>query len=355
MNAIDFINSKDIREYLEKIEYKFTPLQSTYIIDCSKKPLTEKHEAFRELIANTDDCEIKERRNFESFKSLHKFLEAYIEHQECLTKALYEEEPGSVYCYAYVDRRGYFRDYDVYNCYNACFDDAKHLLMSENEKAEEITKFYIHKKVFKSQFAEAADVIEAEYNSGFELVNIKLNFDADKEKYKCPWKNYNLFEYLWVNIPVPFKKGDIIINRYDRVSENEPMVYTGLITDYKRTESDEKHESRIRRYEDEGDETDMCYYAISVNDTLNVWDDHHTSYLNIEYYNEELTGRYRMLKPISSYMKEEISMDLLINGIINITDEERLEDRSGLVKSWYTDEGLKLAGMQLKRRETENE
>ena len=56
MKAIDFVNSKDIREYWEDIGYKPAALESAWLIWQSKNhTVAEKHEAFEKIIKTTED------------------------------------------------------------------------------------------------------------------------------------------------------------------------------------------------------------------------------------------------------------------------------------------------------------
>lgn len=75
-----------------------------------------------------------------------------------------------------------------------------------------------------------------------------------------------------------------------------------------------------------------------VNDTK--WD-----YDSFEYYDKELTGRYRVLKDISSFIKEKISLELFVRTYEQIKKEE-LPD----VTDWFTEEGKRLAGIGSKEK-----
>lgn len=64
MNIFKYINSKDIRKHLEKINYKFTSLEAAWLIyQCKGITLKEKQTAFNELIDTMPDCEIEKRNN----------------------------------------------------------------------------------------------------------------------------------------------------------------------------------------------------------------------------------------------------------------------------------------------------
>ena len=72
MNVYNYINSKDVRNYLRNINYSFSPAECAYIVGLSKTVnLREKMLAFKEIIHSMPDCII-------GGKSLHKFLRRII-------------------------------------------------------------------------------------------------------------------------------------------------------------------------------------------------------------------------------------------------------------------------------------
>lgn len=62
MDIYQYMNSKDIRDYLIEIQYQFSPLEAAGMIYRSDHhTLEEKFEAWEELIRTTQDCEIPKR------------------------------------------------------------------------------------------------------------------------------------------------------------------------------------------------------------------------------------------------------------------------------------------------------
>lgn len=75
-----FINSRDIRNYLREISYKFTPLEVSWLIyQCRSLSLAEKHKEWQYLIDNTKDMAFDTSESKED--SLHSFLKRYMEMQ----------------------------------------------------------------------------------------------------------------------------------------------------------------------------------------------------------------------------------------------------------------------------------
>ena len=106
MKTIDFVNSKDIREYWEKIGYEPSVLESAWLIWQSKNhTVAEKHEAFREIIDTTEDCDIPAGEYAAPQPPLHEFLKRYISVEDNLISSFYKTEDNAVYSY-----RMYFDD-----------------------------------------------------------------------------------------------------------------------------------------------------------------------------------------------------------------------------------------------------
>ena len=62
MDIINFINSKDIAEHLQKISYQFSPEEAMFVIHEGRDiPLKEKHAAYEELIRLYPNHPLKER------------------------------------------------------------------------------------------------------------------------------------------------------------------------------------------------------------------------------------------------------------------------------------------------------
>ena len=88
------------------------------------------------------------------------------------------------------------------------------------------------------------------------------------------------------------------------------------------------------------DSSDMIGYGyFLIDDSSEVVFDHKWNYDSFEYFNGKLNGKYRILKAISSLMKNKISLELFLDAY----EEFKIEDRKNIV-NWYTEEGLKSAG-----------
>ena len=117
MSLYSFINSKDIRKYLQKIKYPFSSLEAARLIyQCHSTTLKEKHAAWRELIQTMPDCAIEERPNTAPHDSLHRFLVEYMERENLLLEAFVKED-NSVYQWSERQENHKFDYPAIYSCY----------------------------------------------------------------------------------------------------------------------------------------------------------------------------------------------------------------------------------------------
>lgn len=146
MDIIKFINSKDIAEHLQKIKYKFSPIEAMLLIHLSRNiSLKEKHEAYKELIRLYPDCVVEQRRSDIETQKLSSFLTELIKRQNNLIEKCQKEGDKAFYFSAYfskedgawVDERDYYNA--VWETYRECFKDS----VDEYAQKIKITKKYI--------------------------------------------------------------------------------------------------------------------------------------------------------------------------------------------------------------------
>ena len=222
IDIFDFIDSKDIKEYLKSIDYQFDALTASWVVWQSRNATyEEKQQAFDEIIKTMPDCEIPERLNTTARKSLHKYL---------------KEIGNTDYC------------------------------------------------------------------------------DLDG---------------LWFYFPTPFKKGDIL------TFSGEIFVLGELC-----------YENGFReRLEKNGDSSDMTAYGYFIDADGDIIYECMHRYMDLEYYKGELKGTKRMLKAISSFIKDEISLEGYSFAYRKIL-MENLSEKADKAKNRFTEEGLNLMGVK---------
>ena len=92
-----------------------------------------------------------------------------------------------------------------------------------------------------------------------------------------------------------------------------------------------------------GDNTDMCARGYFLSSDGDIYHECMHSYMNLEYYDKELTGKKRVLKALSNFLKGDIDVGLLVRAYHQIRMEEYAKD---IRPKDYTKEYLKLAGVE---------
>ena len=69
----------------------------------------------------------------------------------------------------------------------------------------------------------------------------------------------------------------------------------------------------------------MTAYGYFQNENGEVFYECMHDYFSLDYYHEKLVGKQRILTALANYLKEEISIDLLMNAYHIILDEENVK------------------------------
>ncbi len=357
MDFTQFINSKDIRDYHRKIKYQYDAVEAAWLVwQCHSISLKEKHSAWRWIMNNMPDQSLEESvttpgatnklhsilREYRN-KNLHESIDSFIDMQNSAIESFTKNRNGSLYTYEYEYRKE-SGDHEhewtkkVFSNWNDCLDSIK-------QNADEDI---ISASVFKLSTGED---IRFDWNGkGYidvspdgEIMDVDAVLEDDPENFKDIER---FFYSQWLEFPVPFKKGDIVTvdNSYIHIG---PVVLDGIIIPPGR---DEK-KYRERRKRSGGDFSDMNFWGYYMGDTGDVnWNEHFIGvdndtqwdYMDVEYYRDELKGMDRCLKPISSFLKGEIGVDLLLNAYNRIM----MEEYYNTTMPWqYTKEGLAEAGI----------
>ena len=347
MDISSFINSKDIREHHRAIEYEYNALEAAWLVSqCQHATLEEKHEAWRWIIENMPDCEIKDcgGRVTVPTDSVHKVLADYMEMENAFIERFKDASGGHMYMY-----REYYRSLrycctssDAEGCFTSYEDCVKHIV--EDWDAEETSIVEIRRCLpgETGVFRKGGDIM---IDLKGKIVSVTTDYTEEENKY---WYELcDFFDYLWFNFPVPFKRGDVVyVKSLLHPDVHSPIVIDGIIIPPGRDE--EKYLAKRREF---GDTTDMNIwgYAADVEWSggyhgpyYEVWN----NYMNVESYREELKGVERALGLISNWLKDKFGdeVDLLMAGYHHIMLEEMLAKSTPVL---YTDEALKLAGFEV--------
>ena len=359
MNIYRFIQSKSVREHLEKINYTFSSLEMAYIIwQCPDATLTERLDAWLEIIDTMPDSPLPDSMKLEGTESVHEFLRQYIEVQQEFLNEFNKEEDG-VYFYKYTVRE---RPNETWPWEYISMENFEHafLSLSECKKAiqedidyespllqlrndcerceEETVEIVVQRQMISAYFE-----ITAFLSERLEI----LAFDVP-QKYLEPegGKLMSAFKKMHFDIPVPFETGDIVYAEMSYPTlmfrgEPQPFVFDSI--------SGAKKTEKIR-----------CFiYSVDDNSpTGNFFRGEIENYLALEYYREELNGLERFLKAASSFLKGKLDVEKLIQTWIvlsfdhKIAKESEVPEENRLQLKYSEDDTAELTGLKSTKPKT---
>ncbi len=328
-----FVNSKDIRRHLEEIGYSFTTAEAAWLVyKCHNATFAEKIKAFEDIIKTMPDQSVDSAHFKEPYESIHQVLREFINTKKKTAEMFYEKTPGSFYQYTSVNAYPHsvsldnYDDSVAYSSYESCLHQLK-LELSQGKNDEDLFGGCIRRSQIDCFY-----YIEADYNRDGELLDISIPASYGI----LDWHIQDFFNDLWFHFPVPYEKGDILYDPFhpNRCDCPGPVVMDDI--------------TPLRYAQDGRDHTDssdmnVCGY-FQEEDSGTIYHEVTWNYMDYEYFpSEKLTGKKRILKALSNYIKGEISEELLLRAYHLIILEETRNDL--MPCGWFTDEGLKLAGI----------
>ena len=358
MDIYRFLNSRDVRKYLKDIKYEFTPNQALYVIlDSRNSSIQERHEALKELAETYPDYIIEKRRSDIEPQPLKQFADSYIKLEKRALDKLFKKEDGSVYTSRFLYDDGFGSWSDPYSDFDRAFEEYYDEILPQDDTSfiTQIRKTYI----------DSGEWIEVSVlpNKSITEMQFYLNTcwegpESEEEKAVLLYK-----EWMWVDIPVPFKRGDVVYSVTNRRKRNKSRqdlmvvdhIQVWSVEDWKangfvdnkkypfNSANFEFIQERLNSHKEIGDESDMCLYGTIVFEYGIISYDHVFPYLDFEYYRGDYKGE-KIIKLLSNYYKGEIDEELLLNAYFILRSE--LAADKDLTVGLYTEEGAILAGLK---------
>ena len=338
--AYSYINSKDVRAYLEKRCEALTPVQCAFLVWQSRRhTLAQKHAAWREIMETLPDSPVEERANCKGWDSLHDMLQGYMALEQRFLSRFQSDENGAVYEYEAWERvqvqsvpgengyrwNGGFR---IFPSWEACYQCAQEYVREENCHYFRITKRYIDISPAASDYDPC---ITVEYNAGGDILDVSLSDNSnffslsDEERALC----YESFDGMWFDISIPFKKGDIVCDNANIHTAGIPFVLLGTDPWYRK-----EHPQANSYY---ADYSDMNARGYAYDHELQFFnDDFMVDYLNLEYYAEPLRGPERLLYAYSQFVNEKIDAYTLLKLYRMIRAEAAAEEERKILGSYLS-------------------
>ncbi len=208
MDIYSYIPSFDVADYCRTINHKFNTIEMAYIIDKSDRTIKQKNVAFQELIDNYPNMEFHESVKFKGGSNIHDYLKALIKFRETFIKDF--ENPNitnkTFYSYSRFDAKlGFDNQHEgkSFSTLDELWDFIQPYMLKHN-----IDSVCVLRGMTKRHI----DRVVTIYNINREAIYIHdkqyLNRKYELAK-KFPDGPGPLWQ-LFVDIPIPFKKGDII-------------------------------------------------------------------------------------------------------------------------------------------------
>lgn len=333
MNIIEFINSNAIREHMAKFGDIFSPLDKSYLIYQSRgKSLQEKINAMNELLESSGDFELKNARKrfYYTDITFHGLLKGYIETEQYILDKFFEKEADAVYTYSILWNGEILEYNEPFADYKSCYD----ALLKEIADDGYIDETEIIKRYVKPSCSELTKTISAVFSNDLAFIHsVYAEGILNKKQHEI----YDIFDEMWVDVPTPFKKGDILYGSYPFVmgyGHCEPFVLLDVCNN--------KSKERTNKLKQSGDTTDMTAYGYWQRENGQIYLECMHDYLSLEYYDGDFKGEKRILKVLSSFLKGEITEDMLLSIYRIVLGEKELADLKRHMH--FTEEVKRLAG-----------
>lgn len=307
MNIYDFINSPDIREHWQNIDFVPNALETAWLVyQSNNHTIEEKHEAWRWIIDNMPDCEVSGKNIETPQKSLHEFLKRYMAIENAIITNFLATEPDAVYTY----RALWKSDLEIYDdgtewhkvdSIFATFEEAYADATEDDELAPLFLEF--EKKHLGAHGKSISVRMTPDKKPVFIDEELMLANEEEADIY------YNIFFYLRFDFPTPFSKGDIICPA--KVKYKNPKAWDATFV----------------VGEDSEDDTPVGYMA----EDEYVYRERIYSYMDFELLDGEPRTYRRMLLPLSKYFKGEIDLALLLGASRMITLEMQKNETNSLL------------------------
>ncbi|MDR0978536.1 MAG: hypothetical protein LBL91_01105 [Lachnospiraceae bacterium] len=337
MDEYSLISSKAIAKHCKEINHKFNTEEVAVLIYRNKNmTVDEKILAYEEILENYPDMEVTQHNYSKEYGTVKGLIKQEIERVKNDIKKLETEEENYIYYYnPYYISADSYDDNEISNIFTN-INDLFESISKKNEENNDIGEFLLYKKHINEIEREITEIKEKQIqkiNAKYRVRNNKFELLEIYDDY-IYWFNGSISD-IFIKIPTPFKKGDLLTSQEEYFKDSPPkkvFVLSDIITWYEDFDK--------RRAEGNYDSSDMNGYGYYIDDD-SLYADHCWNYDTFEYFEGKLEGRHRILRGISNLIKDEIDIMTFIHVYDIIKQEEDCKSNM----CWFTDEGLKLAGL----------
>lgn len=356
INIYKYIRSKDVREYNEKIGHKFTATESAFLVWLNYEiTLKEKHDAWQEIMREMPDEEVPKRVNADYAPSLFALLNKFINTDNRLIDEFYKKDEQTVYSYRYICKG----DSSFGEDFGRIYSDLGYI---QGELRKDSDLDILRVEYTKKYLSSHCRRITLETDGSGNVMSVDGDFIQGID---LSLKKDEFFEGLWVDVPTPFRKGDIVCSKktpfgYNIYSDSKPFVLLSLANwsakdaeerGEKLSEKDKawrgKHLKYLKEY---GDITDMtaCGYFLNSDDcgrcyTGGFYSEVMHDYVDLEYYRGKFNGGERVLLPIKYFLGGDIDEETFAKACEIIKKQEEIKeeiDCLNLLDEWKEKIGI---------------
>ena len=341
MNYYRFLDSRDIRNHLEEMEYPLSTPEAAYLVwQCRGSTLEEKFTAWEEIIRTMPDCGMEERLNMAAIPSFHGFLREYMEVSRKLLKLLQTSDLPCAYQWVYREEC----NPDGYDCFHGGPCETYEVCVKAAMDAIESQRWMPENTPLSLEIIQAGpgnDSIHAFLNrEGAPLSVGCCGGILSQQEQEVLWA----FSGMWFDFPTPFQRGDILIQKappYLHVQrpcdslrryfvleslapwDNSQMAERGFSPGEL---SGCGYDRIVKRLQNHGDYTDMSFLAYFLEDGKLVWDNR-SWYLSLERYTGSLPENQRLLQSISDTIQGR-------TGLMALLKDLRAWEAHRLIRQW---------------------
>lgn len=283
MNILNFVNSKDIKNYLLHIDYNFSTIECAWLVyQSAYTTLNEKHSAFNEILETMPDEPLIVKNN--TFNSIKSYIRHFVSNERILLKEFFKNDKNCVYSYSvFFDYYGFSKlEYGrVFSNYENCIENIKERVNTLDFNNIEVIKFYF----------DNSKRIKLYLNSNMKISSvISSGFDYAKEI---------LFNEFKIHIPIPFKKGDILYDSkalFDDNVSGGPFVFIDVLNE----------------------NSSLLANGYFENEKGKIFNSYHHCYMDLEFVTIENQTVSNSLVAFSNYIKN----DSTLNEFLSLYYEE---------------------------------
>ncbi len=310
MDCIQYVNSKDIRQYLYNIDYHLSFEQMIFLIrNCSFISVNKKIEELLSLKEHNENTILSCVRNDLYYAELsgisaYEFIDGSVNYLKSQIQALKETNEDYFYQVELLlnDDMSYL-PYKYYKTYQQCLE-----AIQINTRLLEKSHCF---KISKFKFSEAT-VEECILSNDFQIMAL--------ESYStpCPFDE----NAQQISLPIPFKKGDLVkINFYPYPSMNYSLLSSFKFVFYGYKTDD------VNKTEQDSRENDIPLFGHFCDDDFFLMEGKPCKF-NLEYMTPDLSVHEdRKLSLISQYIKGKIDLANLYSESRYLDDKNRLNSK----------------------------